>query len=233
MTSPLVTRFPNGVTNVADVNPFADLKMPDPTQYHTFFDDFDTYTAAQWTVTETQVAATQALANGDGGWLLLTNSAADNDLCALQKVGESFTMEAGKKAFFKCRFKVSDATQSDFVIGLQVTDNTPLDVTDGIYFIKDDDAASLSIVCRKDASTGSNRVNSIATLSNDTFVVLSWFYDGAGRLEYSVNDTTVGSMSASAAFLPDTSLTISFAIQNGEAVAKTMTVDYIFAAKER
>jgi hypothetical protein len=233
MTSPLVTRFPNGVTNVADNSPFADLRMPDPTQYHTYFNDFDTYAAAEWTVTETQAGATQALTNGDGGLLLLTNSAADNDLVALQKVGESFTMEAGKKAFFKCRFRVSDATQSDVVIGLQVTDITPLDVTDGIYFIKDDDAASLSIICRKDATTGSNRVNNIATLANNTYVTLSWFYDGVDRLEYSVNDVTVGSMSASASFLPDTSMTISFALQNGEAVAKTMTVDYIFVAKER
>lgn len=233
MTSLTVTRFPNGVTNVAENDPFADLKCPDPTEYHTYFEDFDTYTAAQWTVTETQAGATQALTNGDGGLLLLTNSAADNDLNALQKVGESFLMEAGKKAFFKARFKVSDATQSDVVIGLQVTDATPLDVTDGIYFIKDDDAATVSIICRKNATTGSNRVNNIATLSNDTFVTLGWYYDGESRLEYSVNGTVVGSMSASSDYLPDTSLTVSFAIQNGEAVAKTMTVDYVFAAKER
>jgi hypothetical protein len=31
----------------------------------------------------------------------------------------------------------------------------------------------------------------------------------------------------------DEDLTPTFAIQNGEAVAKTMTVDYIFVAKER
>jgi hypothetical protein len=42
-----------------------------------------------------------------------------------------------------------------------------------------------------------------------------------------------GSLSASSTYLPDTELTVSFGIQNGEAVAKTMTVDYIFAAKER
>ena len=36
-----------------------------------------------------------------------------------------------------------------------------------------------------------------------------------------------------ATYLPDTELTISFGVQNGEAVAKTMTIDYIFAARER
>jgi hypothetical protein len=43
-----------------------------------------------------------------------------------------------------------------------------------------------------------------------------------------------GSGTAVTTNLPDDEdLAISFAIQNGEAVAKTMTVDYIFVAKER
>jgi hypothetical protein len=39
--------------------------------------------------------------------------------------------------------------------------------------------------------------------------------------------------STPATYLPDTELTISFGIQNGEAVAKTMSVDYVFCAAER
>jgi hypothetical protein len=31
----------------------------------------------------------------------------------------------------------------------------------------------------------------------------------------------------------DEDMTVSIALQNGEAVAKTMTVDYVFVAKER
>lgn len=233
MANLLVTRFPNGVTNVAENDLFCNLAMPDPTQYHTYFDDFDTYTAAQWTVTETSATATQALADGDGGWLLLTNSTEDNSLNALQKVGESFLMESGKQAFFKARFKVSDATQSDVVIGLQITDATPLDVSDGIYFLKADGAATVDLVCRKNATTGSNTATAVATLSDDTFVTLGWYYDGQGNLSYSVNNSVTGSLSASSSYLPDTELTVSFAIQNGEAAAKTMTVDYIYAAKQR
>lgn len=233
MANLLVTRFPNGVTNVAENDLFCNLAMPDPTQYHTYFDDFDTYTAAQWTVTETSATATQALADGDGGWLLLTNSTEDNSLNALQKVGESFLMESGKQAFFKARFKVSDATQSDVVIGLQITDATPLDVSDGIYFLKSDGAATVDLVCRKNATTGSNTATAVATLSDNTFVTLGWYYDGQGNLTYSVNNSVTGSMSASSSYLPDTELTVSFAIQNGEAAAKTMTVDYIYAAKQR
>jgi hypothetical protein len=229
----LVTRFPNGVTNVADNALFADMVQPDPTKFHTFFDDFDTYTAGDWTVTETDAGATQALTAGDGGLLLVTNTAADDDLVALQKNPAAFTFTAGKKTFFRCRFKVSDATQSDVVIGLQVVDTTPLDVTDGVYFLKADGSTAISVVCRKNASTGSTSASSIATLANDTFIELGFAYDGEGKVYYEVNGNVVGSLDASSSYLPDTTCTVSFAIQNGEAVAKTMTLDYIYVAKER
>lgn len=234
MANLLVTRFPNGVTNVSESDLFSDLASPDPTQFHTYFNDFDSYAAGDWTVTETSATATQAVTDGDGGWLLVTNSDQDDSICALQKVGESFLMEAGKKAFFKARFKVSDATDSDVVIGLQVTDITPLDVTDGIYFLKSDGAATMDLICRKNATTGSNVSSAVVTLSDDEFVTVGWYYDGAGTLSYSVSPGSVtGSMDASSSYLPDTDLTVSFAIQNGEAAAKTMTVDYVYAAKQR
>ena len=229
----LVTRFPNGVTNVADVDLFADMAQLDATKFHTFFDDFDTYTAGDWTVTETDAGATQALTAGDGGLLLITNTAADNDLVALQKNPAAFSFTAGKKLFFRARFKVSDATQSDLVFGLQVVDTTPLDVTDGVYFLKADGSAAVSVVCRKNATTGSTSASSIATLADDTYITLGFAYDGEGKVAYEVNGNVVGSLDASSAYLPDTTCTVSFALQNGEAVAKTMTVDFVFVAKER
>lgn len=227
------TRFPYGLTNVGETNLFADMVQPDPTLFHEYWNDFDTYAAGDWTVTETQAGATQALTAGDGGLLLLTNSAADDDLVALQKSPAAFTFTAGKKTFFRCRFKVSDATQSDVVIGLQVVDATPLDVSDGIYFLKADGSTSFSFICRKNATTGSTSAASVATLADDTFIELGFYYDGESKVAYEVNGSVIGSLDASSAYLPDTTCTVSFALQNGEAVAKTMTVDYIYAAKER
>jgi hypothetical protein len=230
MSNLLVTRFPNGVTNVGEDSPFADLAMPAPTLFHTYFEDFDYYTAANWTVTETQAGATQALTDGDGGLLLLTNTAADDDLVSLQKVGESFRFASGKKLFFEARFKISDATQSDFVIGLQITDTTPLDVSDGVFFIKADGSTSVSLVVEKNGTA--TTTTSVATVANDTFIRLGFYYDGASVIEYSVNGVTRGT-SVTTNLVDDEDLTPTFAIQNGEAVAKTMTVDYIFVAKER
>jgi len=229
----IVTRFPGGVTNNAENNIFADMPQDDPTKFHEYWNDFDNYTAADWVVTETQAGATQALTAGDGGLLLLTNSAADDDLISLQKTPAAFSFTAGKRAFFKCRFKVSDATQSDVVFGLQVVDTTPLDVTDGVYFLKADGAATVDVICRKNATTGSTSASAVATLVADTYIELAWYYDGVSKVAYAVDGLVKGTLDASSTYLPDTVTTVSFAIQNGEAVAKTMTVDYVYAAIER
>lgn len=225
------TRFPGGLTTANPNSTLGMYGLPDPTGWHEYFNDFDTYTAGDWTITATG-AGSVALTDVNGGAILITNAAADNDAQFLQKKGEGFLMQSGKPASFKARFKVSDATQSDFVMGLQVTDTTPLDTTDGIYFVKADGSSAVSAVCRKDASTGSTSLTAL-TLTDDTFVVLGWYYDGKSEVVVFVDDVKVGTLDASATYLPDTELTVSFGIQNGEAVAKTMTADYVFAAVKR
>ena len=232
------SRFTNGLTTVPKANPLGMFGLPDPTEWHTYFNDFDHYVAANWTVTVVGTG-TAALTNLDGGALLLTNSAADNDSIQLQQVGEAFALTAGKRAFFKARFKVSDATQSDLIVGLCVTDTTLMGatagagVTDGIFFSKDDGVATLDVQCQKNATTGQTRAAGVATLANDTFVTVAWAYDGKGEVAYFVNDVQLGTLAGTAAYLPDTTLAVSFGLMNGEAVAKTMTVDYLFAATER
>jgi hypothetical protein len=231
----MTTNSTGGITNIAADNVFGKLKQPDPTQAHTYFNDFDNYIAGDWTVTETQAGATQAITNEDGGVLLLTNSAADNDLVALQLSKETFKFEAGKPLFFKAKFAVSDVVESDLVIGLQITDTTPLAVTDGVYFSKADGAATLdfSVVKNSTATTAS----AIATLVNATYVTVAFYYNGVDKIYYAAgtdnNDPTILGKSVLTNLPDDEELTISFAVQNGEAVAKTMSIDYIFCSKER
>jgi hypothetical protein len=215
---------------VGEQSLFAELGQPAATLYHTYFEDFDYYTAADWTVTETDAGATQALADGDGGLLLITNTAADNDLVSLQKKGESFRFASGKPLFFEARFKVSDATQSDVVIGLQITDTTPLDVSDGVFFIKADGAATVNFLVEKNNTA--TTASAVATMADDTYIRLGFYYDGISAVQYFVNGSIAGS-SVTTNLPDDEDMTITIAIQNGEAVAKTMTVDYVYVAKER
>jgi hypothetical protein len=221
-------RFPFGVTNVAPTTNLAQYGRTDPASWHQYFTDFDYYVAGDWTITSVG-AATQALTDIDGGALLLTNAAADDNSCFFNKKGESFLFATGKKLIFKARFKVSDATQSDLVIGLQITDTTILAVSDGVFFQKDDGDAFLDFLVEKNG-TASTAV--AATLVTDTFVVVGFYYDGKSEIQYFVNDALVG-IHPTTNLVDDEELTVSFGVQNGEAVAKTMTIDYIFAAKER
>lgn len=227
------TRFPNGVTNVNEIDLLRELTTLDPSKVHVFFDDFDKFAAADWTITTTEAgagSATEALTDADGGVLLVTNDDADDDADFFNKVGESFLMASGKKAWFKARLKVSDATQSDLVIGLQITDTTPLDVTDGIFFQKDDGDANIDFHVEKNNTATSS--TAVGTLVDDTYIVLGWYYNGDDAIEVFVDNVKVATVATTN--LPDDEvLTVSFGLQNGEAAAKTLSVDYILAAKER
>lgn len=232
-----VTRFQNGVTNV-DVNDILNsFKMPDPTLYTTFFDEFIDFVPTAWTVTETQAGATQATTTGNGGLLALANSAADNDINQVQKAAGSFLPAVGKKFFMRTKFQLSDATQSDFAVGIQIVnvDGTTLaTATQGIFFLKADDAATIALYVRKNNAAGSANSGAIATLANATDITLSCFYDGVSRLYYAVNGSTTGYIdNVDAAFLPAVSCAPILSLKNGDANARTATIDRLFIALER
>lgn len=223
------TRYPNGLTTAAKNTPMGEFILPDMTKAHVYMEDFDYYTAADWTTFEFGTP-TQALTDGDGGRLLITNSAANDDRSFQQKVGESFLFEAGKKLWFDCVLQVSDAIESDFTAGLQITNTAPLNPTDGVFFVKTDAANTVDLMVKKDSVV--TITSSIATISDNTDIRLSYFYNGIDIIEIFANGVFVGSSVVTN--LPDDEvMTISFGVQNGEAVSKTMTMDYVMAAKAR
>lgn len=204
--------------------------------FHSYLQDFDQYVAGDWTVTETQAGATQALTAGDGGLILLTNSAADNDINQIQKLPASFLLSLTKKFFISCIFQLSDVVNSDFAIGVQLAnvDGTTLaTATDGIFFLKADDAATVSLYVRKDNTTGSSVAAAIATMVNATNIQLDVYYDGAGRVYYAVDGTVSGYIDMTATNMPDVILASICSLKNGAAVAKTATIDRLLVGLER
>lgn len=227
------TRFPNGVVNVGPDILTSSLKMMDPLLYQTFLDDFNDYIPTAWTVTG---GASEATAAGAGGLLLLTSAAADNNLTQIQKAAGSFLPVVGKRTFMRCRFQLSDATQSDFAIGFATVsaDATTLSNSlDGIFFLKADDAATIALYSRQDNTTGSVNSGAIATLVNATMIELGFCYDGGDRLYYEINGAVQGYVTVAAATLPNAVGAPVICVKNGEAVAKTATVDYLWIAQER
>lgn len=236
----VTTNFRDGVTN-ADVNEtLGDYIRMDPTQSWQFFDDFASVnvgtTGTDWLATNVGSTPTYVAASVDGGAVLITNTAGASDSCFLQWQGKNagtaiapFLITAGKRVWFKARFKVSDATLSNIVMGLQSVDTTPLAVTDGVFFLKPTGAATLNFIV--EASSTLTTTTAVATLANNTWIDVGWQYNGIDKIIYYINNASVGTSVITN--MPTAALTASFGIQNGEAVAKNMTVDYIFVAEER
>ena len=175
----MTTHFTSGLTNVTATGSGGKLKLPDPIKFHQQTLDFDEYAAGDWTITTVELgagSATEALTSADGGVLLLTNAAADNDFDSLQWAGgsgstyESYLWEAGKDFFFKCRVKVNTVSPSEMIVGLHITDTTPVaGITDGIYFFKDDGSTTVSLVVNKNSTA---TTTSAGTMADDTWTTL-------------------------------------------------------------
>jgi hypothetical protein len=226
-----VTRLVNGITNVADNNILADFGMLDPSKWIVHFDDFVNFNAADWTETKVGTGST-AIGNVAGGVIASTTTTTSGDSNYLQKTTRGFSLSSGKRAFFKARVSLDNILTSSMIVGLQVSTTLPKVATDGIYFFKNS-ANSVDFFCRKDTTTGSTSATAVATMVNSTFMELAWFYDGDSTCYYAVDGVVKGSVSATAAFLPDTVLSVSFGFETNAAAARTGTVDYVFAAVER
>tara|TARA_B100000282_G_scaffold117221_1_gene83358 strand:- start:190 stop:897 length:708 start_codon:yes stop_codon:yes gene_type:complete len=230
----MTTHFTSGVTNVTADSTFGKVKAPDPTKYHMYHNDFDTYLASDWTITTTEGGsgnASEALGDGDGGLLVITNDDADDDNDFLQLVKEGFKYEAGKQLAFKARFKTSDADASDVVMGLQLTDTSPLNVTDGIFFLLTDGSTTLQFIVEKDGTQSTLDLST--AMADDTFMSVGFVYTPADqKFHVYQNNVEVGTVVNTNA-PDDEELTVSFGIQNGAAASKVLTVDYVTAMKER
>lgn len=241
MVSPM--RIQSGVSTADKYSALWNFPMPDPTKFFVYFDDFGNGYDSTNDYTATAInASTAALTTTSGGAILLTTDTAENDGIQLQAIGSPFLPVSGKKLWIKTRFKLSDATQSDFLIGIAAVDTTLLGstggdgVTDGIFFAKDDGSAAPYVSVQKNTTTGQLQGTSIATLSNDTYVTLGLEYDGISSVKYFVDGVQKGTLdltSTPSTYLPDAQCTASIALLSGSAGAKTMTMDYIFAAIER
>lgn len=226
-----VTRLPKGLSTAAKGSALWDYVRPDPTKVHEYFNDFDQYVAGDWTVTETQAGAAQALADADGGVIALTNSAADNDINQIQKVGESFRLAVGKEAWLKIRAKVSDATNTDVNIGLIITDTSIVaGVTDGWYFTKAEDSTSL--VFKQLLNSTASSVTA-GTVADDTYFTCGAYYDGVSTTKVYFNDVHVGSVTTTDYLCTDEDLTVTLSLQNGSGSAHVLSCDYFLAAKAR
>ena len=223
----------SGISNASRNSTLAAMGALDPTKFLTFWDDFiHEPLSTEWTITATSAGSgTSAISTPDvhGGQARITTAANENDGIYAQTIGEVFLMDSSKKTWLKTRFQVGDATQSDLIVGLHSTDTTPHDATMRFLFESVDGSAALYF--NNDDNTTDSDSSTVATLADDTFVIVGAYYDGAGNIKLYLNDTHVTTMTSMTP--PAAEMAVGFGYINGAAGAETTDFDYLFIAQER
>lgn len=249
------TRTPGGLTNAAPGQTLANYGLLDPSWAHTYFNDFDTYVASEWTVTAVGTD-TEALTPFDGGALLLTTGAVAADAVYMQLVDASFKIGSQltppKDTFFKFSGQLSTASTSTFYAGLIATSATPLAAADGLYIYKAVGAATLALVSVIGGVTTTVPFPASCIITANTPFEVGIHVDTQGNVEAFWNPTTglnpvgysqsaaglasgpVARLTAGATPVVTTALlNVSFGVMTSTALAVALTADYILAARHR
>lgn len=263
MFDSLTTRMPNGVTNAASWQTMGASGREDPTWSHMYANDFDTFAAGDFTIaTVTSGSPTQALTDGDGGRLLVTNTAGATDATYLQLKNAGFQLKLGKATFFKFAGQMSDLVNGAYFGLVQKGAAAVGTITDGVYITKASGTGALTLNSAKTGTT----TQSVAFPAAEAIVAatdfeLGIYVDYLGNLAAFFNPTTGSNpISASAAastnqargrvaalyagpalaqgqtaplVLTAALLTPAFGLLNASAIARTLNVDYLVASRER
>lgn len=236
---PAPVRYPNGVTNVSGIDPLRDYLTTDPTRLITYFNDFHTYTAGDWTVTETDAASTQAVNTGArGGVLLLTHDTTTSTAVnQLQCTNETFKIQTGKKLWLKARFALTAGTMNNYgaLVGLAILDTSAVaGVSDGFYFRKSTGSSALEMVIEKDSTESSVTMIAAPGTVTATFYECAAYYNGKDSVEVYLNGAKVGTHTTLTNLCDDEELTVTLAAVNATAgAANVLSVDYILVSQER
>jgi len=205
-------------------------REPDVVEYFNDFLMAQDYAAGDWVVTETTAGATQALAADElNGALVLTSEANDDDVVQLQGNEMTWKLSSGKQLWFETKVKIGDATQQDLFVGLASTDTTIIaGTTDSVGFRKLDGTTSCLSITEDNTTETTNAAH---TFVADTYVTLGFHWDGIGKVEFFVNRSLTATHTSN--IEQTNKLALTFTMQNGEAGAKTMTIDYVYVAQER
>lgn len=224
---------------------FKDLDSAHPSGYMMnggtgalFFDDFFDFPTGRYTVTEVDVGAAIAPANGDVagiGTLVLTTSATTNEGFNIQHGltnGEWVLPAVNNTVRFECRVKANSVTAGDLFFGLFVTDTTI--IASGVM-----STATNYIGIGVDGGTSAllfraSKAGTVATTANSTLVVDTWTKLGFTIVTENsvlvakqyVNGVQVGS-NLTATNIPVVEIRPSMVVQSHAAGAVTVDVDWM------
>lgn len=222
-------RYPNGVSTASKTEPFGEFILPDPSTVHFYREDFDYFNINDWDVEEigTPFPPVFELTSGDGGILIGANSSGASDEWTLLLDNRIMSFETGKKIWFDCKFQINETINSVMEIGLRSAFPASAPVN-ALRFLKNNGTDTIRVDIRSGAASVFFDLDQ--TISPNTDIRLSYFYDGVDKYFIFVDGVQVNSNVG--APLPLTVLSPGFGISN-VGVDTFMRVDYVIAAKER
>ncbi len=199
-------------------------------------DDQTPYVPTRFTVREISTGggvSTIVNAEAVGTKLLITTDDADFDGVQAQLKGEAFKLSSAKPLYFGIKCSISDATESDLLVGLceahtdllkeSVAHGVAAADVEGVFFFKLDHVTTIAAKTYKDAAeTGTANC---ATAMDTSAHIYEIVWDGTTVYFY-MDGILVTSVAAS---LPDGDLTPSINFRTGEAAVKTATVYWMKA----
>jgi len=188
------------------------------------------YVASDFTVTATGTSPITASVL-PGAVALMTTGGSDFNGNNVQALGSQFKLQTGKPMYFGAKLTVSDATQSDLVVGLFGVDTTltaassthALDVSaGGVGFTKLDGVTAVNF---KTFTTATEKNTASASTLDTAAHVYEFYWDGSVLIGY-VDGAFVASFSSN---ITTEVLTPSINFRTGEGAAKTLTIHWMRA----
>ena len=241
----MATHF-KGPVLFSNASAFENLKMSMWPDQFTYFDDFNQGAldaTHNWTIVKDSSATAAVVADSLNGEVNLTSAnTTDNDGASIQAKQESFALPttAGNKLYFETRVKISDATQTDFLVGFTETFATnpenALLSSNVIGFVKVDGTA----IVKGTTESGDTQTlvefadTTKSTMENDTYVTLGLVAtknDSTNKVQFFINRNLVGSSTTN---IPTANMKVMAMSVSGDTTGtKVTTIDYIMAAQDR
>ena len=178
-----------------------------------------------WTTTMVEAGAggdSNVLPATDAGyaWNVVTDNA-DNDGVSTQLLGTPFELTSDQDLYCGFEFEINDVTNSDFFLGLAVTDTDILaGATDRIGFQSIDTETSIKFALEKDSTE--TLTSSLGTLADNTLVFAEFYWDGSTVALFV--DGVEQTAPATTNVPDDIAMRLTIEFLTGEAAAQTMKI---------
>jgi len=208
---------------------------------HHFEDDFcnNLDTEYKWDIEESprfSGASVHTCTDMVNGVLLITTGGGDDDSFEVTQMCECWKLDDCYPLYAEIRFKLDDDEQNDFWFGF-ITGTTWFTApNDYVVFHKDDGDANIDFATSIGGVAAT--VDTGIDLTALTWLRLGIHWDGAGTIRWFIFQDgnapqTVLATGLVTTNIPTTELALGFGIQAGEAVAKSLYIDYIKSSQLR